>query len=551
MALLICFVLLLACVWLATVASVLSALRTSPRRLRVATAEEAPAACADLFERDEQALAALGFVPLGWAATQEEHSDAPPAVGRVLLHRETATVAVLQPNALQLQQPNRLIVSLITRFEDGSSLTSVRQLPVEDFFSAPPHERRSIDADNLQAFWQAHRQACEERQLPPVFDTPDLASWCAWLQTQWQQVFDSLVADGRFASTADGRLRLRLAHYPRFFRLAAADPKAQPGEEVPLARQAFLFSAHERDQSSVPTPLVQWLCMLLLTAGFAGFLSLALSGDDWQVNDLWIALWLWLVLVLHEGGRYLAMRLLGFRGVRLPVVAFIGKGTVGMDPTPSGLRTSLVALAGTVPGIVFGWAWLSAWFGASSFLEALVDMVASHNVFLTAGAITPLVFNYLLLLPLPGLEGHKLLQSLLPPGRSWPAFVVAALALIGVLMYLTRWGGWIGLIILLWQAFAWSESWREGRAVRAYLAADSSQPPVQRLMAACQSAAPKAGFVQRFECARAVRARVQQVWPRPGLRALLLVCYLALFALPLLHPVGRGALWLLQVWGTS
>lgn len=163
----------------------------------------------------------------------------------------------------------------------------------------------------------------------------------------------------------------------------------------------------------------------------------------------------------------------------------------------------------------------------------------------------PLLINYAVLLPLPSFEGGRIVQALPPRRWQWLAFAFAGVALAGLLVFAWRVGFWLFVLIALWQAWAWRGALREARLLRQGAEIESGQQRDTRLLALCARAKPGAGLAQRFDRMPALRARLDEAPPTPGVGVALLLLYLAPFALALLHPVGQGVVWLLKVWGTA
>ncbi len=535
--------------WLASVASQLSMLRWSRRRFRTATAQQASLAHADLFERDGQALSELGFEPLGWCSMDDPDGREPSTVARVLVRRAGATLAVLHPISLA-QRPNELSISLVTRFADARTLTSVRNFPLEACFSGPVEIRRSHAVESLEALLAAHGKACAQLGAPAIVDVPDWPALVRWFDARWSRFMDDLVARRWLRRGADGSLRLCLRRYLPFFHALARTPSAAPRDEVPMARQLALLARYQRELSNTPTAGLQWALMVVITTAFALCLS-RFVGDGWA--GPWLAPWIALTLILHEGGRYLAMRALGYRGVRLPLLAVFSRGTVGIDPAPSGVHQALVALAATLPGIILGWVGLLAWFGASTFDGVVLRMAAAAQdgtVAWLIGVSVLLVFNYALLLPLRSLAGGELAQALLPATRPWLVLAVVGAGLAVVLVYAWRFNPWLSLLIAALQVSVWLPAWRQARLVRQFRAAPPEPVRDAQLLALCAREAPDAGLMQHLERAIALRSRLDQATPAVGARLLVLLLWLAPFGLLVLHPVGHGVLWLVRVLGT-
>src|SRR5439155_4332897 len=59
-------------------------------------------------------------------------------------------------------------------------------------------------------------------------------------------------------------------------------------------------------------------------------------------------------LVFHELGHYVAMRVFGYRNLRMFFIPFFGAAVSGQHYNIAGWKKAVVALAGPLPGIVLG-----------------------------------------------------------------------------------------------------------------------------------------------------------------------------------------------------
>src|SRR5262245_10303645 len=60
------------------------------------------------------------------------------------------------------------------------------------------------------------------------------------------------------------------------------------------------------------------------------------------------------VLLFHEGGHWAAMRVFGYRDVRVFFIPFLGAATSGRARGVAGWKEAVVSLMGPVPGIIAG-----------------------------------------------------------------------------------------------------------------------------------------------------------------------------------------------------
>lgn len=135
------------------------------------------------------------------------------------------------------------------------------------------------------------------------------------------------------------------------------------------------------------------------------------------------------VLLFHEAGHLLAMRLFGFKDLRMFFVPYLGAIATGRAMGASASKHALVSLLGPVPGILF------------SFIGFL-----AYDAYPTAGWQTflqmMLFLNLFNLLPLGGLDGGRFLQTTLFSRHRVLEIVfavVSSLGLIAVAFALQSW----------------------------------------------------------------------------------------------------------------
>jgi Zn-dependent protease len=177
-----------------------------------------------------------------------------------------------------------------------------------------------------------------------------------------------------------------------------------------------------RTSSGVTSLVILGISLLLFLA--AG-LTRAGAADDQPGS--WTGSWQWLallvpVLLFHELGHYLAMRIFKYRNVRMFFIPFFGAAVSGQHYTAPGWKKAIVALMGPVPGIVLG--------GLLGILGSII-----HNALLMKLALVALFLNGFNLLPILPLDGGRVMQALLFSRHYTLDIifrVVAGLALIGL-----------------------------------------------------------------------------------------------------------------------
>lgn len=119
----------------------------------------------------------------------------------------------------------------------------------------------------------------------------------------------------------------------------------------------------------------------------------------WLFQSWTVVFALIIVLLIHESGHFIAMKLFGYKGVNLTFVPFVGAYVSGESESLSNRNKIVVLLAGPVPGIIMG----------------IILLVWHHqhhqeNVYLFA--IVFLLQNTFNLLPILPLDGGQFFQAL-------------------------------------------------------------------------------------------------------------------------------------------
>ena len=162
----------------------------------------------------------------------------------------------------------------------------------------------------------------------------------------------------------------------------------------------------------------KWASTLwLLVISAIVFVAAGAKAWDWKFT-----LWLIPVLLFHEAGHWVAMRLCKYRNLRMFFIPFFGAAVTGQNWNVPGWKKALVSLAGPMPGIFLG---------AALAVVALFVKIA----WIKTLALILLVLNGFNLLPVLPLDGGHVLHAVLFCRHRWldGAFrVMAVLGLVGI-----------------------------------------------------------------------------------------------------------------------
>jgi Zn-dependent protease len=154
----------------------------------------------------------------------------------------------------------------------------------------------------------------------------------------------------------------------------------------------------------------------LVMIGLAGSFFLGI----WFVFDILTALALFLVVLVHEMGHFIALKACHLKVHGIFFVPFLGAGVAPEEPFPSPEVEAVVALAGPVMGL--SWNLGAHWLGSPMTLKVLfggepLALAISLTFFLTMAVYINLALNLLNLAPILPLDGGRIVRVALLRGR--------------------------------------------------------------------------------------------------------------------------------------
>ncbi len=372
-------------------------------RFKPAKLKQAPDIMADLFEQTDLALRDLGFSHGYWATVR----TTPPLPGfsapliRLYHHKSKPIIARVSPPH-SIFSTDRCQVVFLSISKRKTFLATANRYP--ELFPRPPQERMILlntRADTVAEQFRAHIQEMAQRDLTWLDRSEERgeATWLFRLANRYEAKYIQWLHDNECVKTlADGSAVPRIGIVLNFIRRLATGQVQNPPKEhspLPANRAAYLFQNWQQS-NRLPPPLSTQLGLFLGSA--IAFILLAGLFWDWT-----IALLLLVVIVFHEAGHWLTMRVLGYRNLQIIMLPLVGGVTLGQETGYNAAHRILVSLMGPLPGIILGT--IILWFDA---MEGGV---------LTTLGITLLVVNYLNLLPIMPLDGGQLLKALIPVRR--------------------------------------------------------------------------------------------------------------------------------------
>ena len=361
--------------------------------------EESSPVVAPLFAARELELANLGFSPL-----IRSHTEFTPPIqlssdeARLYLSSDQKILALVTVG-FSFFGSSAATVHFLSRSGDGTFYETERLEEIN--FLNNLGENQFVNGDDLEEYYNAHRELVSGRPLenwPAGEGTLELLNAAAAAQFQ-ENLRRKLVhrwPDGSFSLTLRGLWRFNRAKKP--------DNRARLTADVPTARLAlfhWIFLDQRRRYFHL-SQSAEWGFF-----AFTALLSLVAGGLYFGPR---LAVIIFLVILIHEGGHWLTMRLLGYRKVHMIFLPLIGGLAFGEDERPSAVDRAWTFIMGPLPGILLALA-LSLFF--MYFPGAAISLGLSGQ---TVGSLIDalLFINLFNLLPIIPLDGGQLLRALLP-----------------------------------------------------------------------------------------------------------------------------------------
>ncbi|MDJ0750953.1 MAG: M50 family metallopeptidase [Woeseiaceae bacterium] len=370
----------------------------------------------DLIGAKTEALTALGFSGPAWVAADPGAAEASGVSGHaVFRNAKTGVVAWVGPT-IELAHPNSLLTYYTSLLSDGRFAVTQVSDPYFTVVEDPKTPAQTIAGSDEAAEIEAHTAFVSDLGEPAARSTPrqDVIGFAG---EHMNSVRQRLIESGKLRES-QGVARPSLGFALRILGKMLSRPKpAAAGDlAVPTSRLPFLADTVELHKKRAPSQEMQWLLLMISAALFVGI--------GWPLLGLQFTLIILAVIVFHEGGHWLAMRLYGYENPHITLLPLLGGVTIGHENDPSAAKRAWVALAGPLPGIMLGWGLLVYGMSNPSDIEFMGTWVFS--------AVIVLMFvNYLNILPIPPLDGAHVAQAILPP--RW-AGVQASVIVLGVVL---------------------------------------------------------------------------------------------------------------------
>ena len=376
----------------------------------------------DLYQDAHHVLTKMGFDGPVWLQFDNKPKETElfdrMAVYR---HKDSGTLCWLAP-VFKATTPNRLLTFWTTRLLDGRLLTSQAFDFYFESIATPQYPAQTIDGSDLPLQFQQH--LCYVQGFGLEFDPASLESRAIAEQssTEHNRQVEHLIETG-LLYRKNNRVRGGLRYALRTLWLSLRQPTKAKHESLahtPVSRLDTIGDTADKSREIAPDAKTQFS---LFSATL--LLSCILGG---LIFSLEFAIIIVAIVVFHEYGHYLAMRLFGYKNVHMLALPLVGGVTIGFEENPCAARKAWMALMGPLPGIILGW--LLFWLYHSCDLQ---NSTLEMTIYLL------LFINYLNVLPVLPLDGGHVVQSLIP-GRWYnlqPAIVLLSCVLgivLGIIM---------------------------------------------------------------------------------------------------------------------
>ncbi len=370
----------------------------------------------DMIEAKSEALAALGFSGPAWIGTDAGAAETSGVdTHAVYRNADNGTVAWVGPT-IEVAHPNSLLTYYTTLLSDGRYAVTQVSDPYFAALDDPKTPAQTIEGSDEATEIDAHTAFVASLGAPALRATPQ-QNVLRFAGEHMTSVRQRAIDRGKLHES-DGIARPSLSFALKILGKMLSRPKpAAAGElAVPTSRLAFLSKTVELFKKRAPSQNMQWALLLISAALFIGI--------GWPLLGFEFTLVILAVIVFHEGGHWLAMRLYGYENPHITLLPLLGGVTIGHENDPSANKRAWVALAGPLPGIVLGWGLLYYALAGGAELEFMGSWAFSAVIVL-------LFINYLNILPIPPLDGAHVAQAILPP--RW-AGVQALVIVFGVVL---------------------------------------------------------------------------------------------------------------------
>lgn len=303
------------------------------------------------------------------------------------VHRSNVTVARAQYRRAEATAPIREFshVEFITALKDGVFVvTSNSGGDLSTNGKVRMEYRKRAPLDEL---WNRHRERLEAPDVRGQMERfADPKALLESVHRYHATAAQALVARKVFVPVSDPAVLVAAAPVAGAQRSATMAPTSGQGHEA-------LLTEIRRLELSPPRSYVSSLVILAASL----ILFVAAGGAVWSWK---LVLMLVPILLFHEAGHYLAMKLFDYQNVQMFFIPFFGAAVSGRHYDVPGWKRIVTSLMGPVPGIFVG-------------IGLGIVGIVQHNDLLLELALTALIINGFNLVPALPFDGGWVLHGLI------------------------------------------------------------------------------------------------------------------------------------------
>lgn len=346
--------------------------------------EAVPRVVAQRFHGHLGQLSALGFHSPIWHLIEDDVQHVTTHLA-TMIHGSGRAWARVHNRIWSAKSPatSKLYVEIVSETSPGRYLWSLSSRPD---LAAPPSCRvvrqHGATAAQLWSLHQASLASTSSHELVPIDSADELRIAVDRLH---ERVLDFHISRGVFEPVSAAE-RVVAAQFKG--RVEAA---AKGGSKYPE-----IVAEVERLQNQPSRK--NGLILLLISLGlFVGSGLTSFGGNAFSLDVLAILVG---ALFFHEMGHWIAMRIFGYRDLKMFFIPFFGAAVSGKHHNVAGWKKAVVSLMGPVPGIIVG------------TIIGVIGLATNQPLLIKIATIT-LILNGLNLLPVLPMDGGWVLQAIL------------------------------------------------------------------------------------------------------------------------------------------
>ena len=377
---------------------------------------EPPEYVIDTLNKAIAELEELGFTHIDYYQIERANINEEALDWGVLLYHQRqkvyAGVAISEQSGAWIPPIN---ISLASFFADGGYLYTLN-IKSMDVFSLPNSEMvliQNLGFLDITQLWQAHQDNLQELLLSRV--TLDLlpAEYIEETEQKALNEMQRLVATKEILWVEAERsirfswlvvLQMALINTPLVWANMVAAFSAKPiAAQVETVSLELEIAKFQEQIDKPPTKISPKLQRWLLLGSLAMFVAVYATRFSFQSLFIFVG-----VLLFHEGGHVLAMKIFGYRDVTMLFIPFLGALATAKKEDASLTEKVLISLAGPVPGLVIG---IGLAIAFSS--ENPLSIVSDNPSWIMPLSWTLIGLNLFNLLPVYPLDGGQIADLLL------------------------------------------------------------------------------------------------------------------------------------------